>query len=304
MNPLDTMQAFVRVAELASFTQAAQSLGLPKASVSTSVQKLETQLGTRLLHRTTRRVQMTQDGLAFYERCKDLMADMEELQAMFQPGDAELQGRLRVDMPMGVARNVVLPRLPELLRLHPKLEIELSSTDRRVDVVREGFDCVLRIGGLGDSSLIARPLAPLPQINCLSRSYIEAHGEPASLDELAAHRLVHYASTLGTRSPGFEYVDAVSGETRLLAMAGALTVNNSEAYLAACRAGLGLIQVPELGMRPFLASGELVEVLPGLRPPVMPVSILYANRRHQPKRVQVFMSWLAELMGADTLSRR
>lgn len=298
MNPLDTMQAFVRVAELASFTQAAQSLGLPKASVSTSVAKLESQLGTRLLHRTTRRVQMTQDGQAFYERCKDLMADMDELQAMFQPGDAELQGRLRVDMSMGVARNVVLPRLPEFLRAHPKLQIELSSTDRRVDLVREGFDCVLRVGTLSDSSLIARPLAPMAQINVVSRAYREAHGEPRSLNDLAGHCLVHYLPTFGAKSPGFEYVDPATGETRFLPMAGALSVNNSEAYLAACRAGLGLIQVPAMGMRALLASGELVEVLPDLRPPAIPVSLLYANRRHQPKRVQVFMNWIAELMVA------
>lgn len=297
MNPLDTMQAFVRVAELASFTQAAQSLDLPKASVSLAVQKLEARLGARLLHRTTRRVQMTQDGQAFYERCKDLLADMEELQAMFQPGDAPLQGRLRVDMPIGVARHLVLPRLPAFLRAHPGLDLELSSTDRRVDLVREGFDCVLRVGSLGDSSLVARPLGQMRQINCASRAYIQAHGAPTGLEDLAArHRLIHYMPSFGARSPGFEYVDPASDETRFAAMAGALTVNNSEAYVGACLAGLGLIQVPAMGVRALLASGELVEVLPSLQARPMPVSLLYANRRHQPKRVQVFMQWLAEQM--------
>lgn len=302
MSLLDEMGAYARVAELASFTQAAQSLGLPKASISAAVQRLEAMLGTRLLHRTTRRVQMTQDGLAFYERCKDMLADVEELQTMFQPAQASLRGRLRVDMSLGAARNIVVPRLPEFLDAHPGLEVELSSTDRRVDVVREGFDCVLRVGTLADSSLVARPLGHYRLINCASPAYIATHGMPATLDDLARHQLVHYVPTLGARSQGFEYVDETSSpEVRFLAMTGPLTVNNSEAYLAACLAGLGLIQLPESAVRTLLAGGQLVEVLPGLRPAPMPVSLLYAHRRHLPKRVQVFMGWVAEVMRPNLL---
>src|SRR5687768_297005 len=130
----EQMQTFVRVAELGSFTRAADSLGLPKASASTAVQELESALGTRLLHRTTRKVELTQDGRVFYERCKDLLADMDELQAMFQQGSQALRGRLRVDMPSGTARNLIIPHLPQFLRQHPQLELELSTTDRRVDL--------------------------------------------------------------------------------------------------------------------------------------------------------------------------
>jgi DNA-binding transcriptional LysR family regulator len=296
MDQLDAMRIYLRVAELASFTQAGDSMGLPKASISAAIQRLESQLGTRLLHRTTRKVQMTQDGQAYYERCKDLLADVEEMQGMFLAGPAELSGRLRVDMSSGTARHMVLPRLPEFLAAHPKLEIEVSSTDRRVDLVREGFDCVLRVGALGDSSLIARPLGHFVQRNCVSRDYLARYGQPNSLADLAGHRLVHYVGTLGGKSPGFEYVDAASGETRSIAMAGAVTVNNSDAYLAACLAGIGIIQVPEIGIRGYLASGELVEILPQLRAAPMPVSLLYANRRQLPKRVQLFMNWLAEVL--------
>jgi DNA-binding transcriptional LysR family regulator len=160
MNRLDAMQIFARVAELASFTRAAESLGLPKASASNAVQQLESALGARLLHRTTRKVQLTQDGQAFYERSKDLLADMDELQSMFQQGEQALRGRLRVDMPSGIARAYIVPRLPKFLQAHPQIELELSSTDRRVDLVREGFDCVVRVGALGDANLIARPLSP------------------------------------------------------------------------------------------------------------------------------------------------
>ncbi len=144
------MQIFVRVAELASFTHAADALGCTKASVSVAVQQLESHLGTRLLHRTTRKVTLTQDGQLFYERCKDLLADADELQSMFHTASGPaLRGRVRVDMSTGMARHAVIPRLPELLARHPLLELEISSTERRVDLVREGFDCVLRGGGFG-----------------------------------------------------------------------------------------------------------------------------------------------------------
>lgn len=297
MNQLDAMLAFVRVAELGSFTQAAAGLGLPKTSVSTSVQRLEALLGARLLHRTTRRVELTQDGRAFYERCRDLLADMDELQTMFQPSQEALRGRLRVDMPQGVARHLLIPRLPEFLAAHPQIELELSSTDRRVDLVREGFDCVLRVGTLADSSLVARPLGHYQLLNVASAGYVAQHGMPRTLDDLPRHRLVHYVATLGAKSAGFEYVVPESGETRFIEMAGAVTVNNSEAYQAACLAGLGIIQAPASGyLTPLLESGQLVEVLPEWRAAPMPVSLLYANRRHQPKRVQAFMNWVAAEM--------
>ena len=297
MNRIEAMQIYVSVAELASFTQTANTMGLPKASISTAVQQLESELGTRLLHRTTRRVQMTQDGQVFYERCKDLLADFEELQNLFRSSETALQGRLRVDMPSGVAKDVVLPRLPEFLLAHPALNIELSSTDRRVDLIREGFDCVLRVGALGDSNLIARPLGYYRMINCASPGYVTQFGLPQHPDELAGHRLIHYVMTLGARDSGFEYQDADdAGTVKTVAMNGALTVNNSDAYYGACLAGLGIIQVPEAGVRAALDSGQLVELMPNYRSAPMPVSLVYANRRHQPRRVQVFMNWLDAIM--------
>lgn len=296
MNPFDRMHTFVRVAELASFTQAAEALGIPKASASTAVQQLETQLGTRLLHRTTRRVQLTQDGQAYYERCKDLLADVDELQSMFQHADGGgLRGRVRIDMSTGMARNVVVPRLPELLARHPGLEVELSSTERRVDVVREGFDCVLRTGAVVDASLVARPLGPARLVNCASPAYLRAHGTPQTLDDLGGHFLVHFVNTLGARSGGFESM--VDGTLAAIPMQGALTVNNAEAYIAGCLAGLGIIQVPRLGVVDLLAQGALVEVLPQHAAPPMPLTLMYANRRNLPRRVRAVMDWLAEVVG-------
>ena len=294
MNRFDAMQIFVRVAELASFTKAADSLGLPKASISTAVQQLESHLSTRLLHRTTRKVQLTQDGQVYYERCKDLLADMEELEGLFQQGASNLTGRLRVDMPSGMAKNLVIPQLPELLAQHPQLQVEISSTDRRVDVVREGFDCVVRVGKLSDSSLIARPLGKLELLNCASPDYLAHFGIPKTLEDLANHQLVHYVTTLGSKSPGFEYTE--KDEEKCIAMAGNITVNNSDAYSAACLAGFGIAQIPRIGAQDYLAQGKLVEVLKDYRAEAMPVSLIYPNRRNLSRRVQVFMDWVSSLM--------
>jgi DNA-binding transcriptional LysR family regulator len=295
MNLTESMKVFVRVAELASFSAAADQLGLPRASVSAAVRQLETELGTRLLHRTTRRVQMTQDGQVAFERAQDLLADLDELQGLFRARAALLRGRLRVDMPQAIARDVVLPALPAFLAEHPELEIELSSVDRRVDLVREGFDCVLRVGQLADSSLIARPVGAYHMVNCASPGYLATMGIPLALEDLPAHRLVHYVPALGARSAGFEYVDA-DGRAHSIAMPGALTVNTTAAYEGAALASLGIIQVPAVGVRPHLVAGRLVEILPTWRAAPMPVSLVYPNRRHQPRRVQAFMQWLSALM--------
>jgi len=295
MNQIDQMLVFVRVAELASFTQAAASLGMPKASVSAAVQQLEAGLGTRLLSRTTRRVGLTQDGAVYYERCRDLLADLEELQTLFRTSHAQLRGRLRVDLPVGLARHAVMPQLPAFLQAHPQLAIEISTTDRRVDLVREGFDCVVRVGSLADSSLVGRTVGRYRQANCVSPAYLAAHGLPQGLEDLATHHLVHYAPTLGTRPVGFEYL-AADGEVRFVDMPGAVTVNNSDAYTSACLAGLGLIQAPEVALRPLLAAGQLVEVLPQFQAAPLPVSLVYPHRRHVPRRVQVFMAWVEEVL--------
>lgn len=292
MNRLDAMDIFVKVAELASFTKAAENLSLPKASVSTTIQQLENHLGVRLLQRTTRRVELTHDGLAFYERAKDLLADMEELEGLFQQGSSNLNGRLRVDMPSGIARNLIFPRLPEFSAKYPDLQLEISSTDRRVDLIREGFDCVIRVGKLSDSSLIARKVGTLSQVNCVSPAYLKLYGIPESLEDLASHQLIHYLQEFGGKSSGFEYLH--KGGARSIAMSGSLSVNNSIAYLSACLAGFGIAQIPVVGVKDYLRTGELLEILPEFRAESLPVSLVYPNRRNLSKRVQVFMEWVCE----------
>lgn len=294
MHPIETMQIFTRVAELGSFTRAAEALGEPKASVSTAIQQLEQRLGARLLNRTTRKVQLTQDGRAFYERCKDLLAEYDEVQNLFAQGAQALRGCLRVDMTSGMARDLVIPRLPEFLREHPQIEFEISCADRKVDLVREGFDCAVRIGSIDDDSLIARRLGSFRIVNCASPSYLKQHGTPLSLDELAVHQLIHYSGNFGARPAGWEYHDGDGWSS--LPMPGAITVNSIAAYEACCLAGLGLIQAPVSGVQRHLDTGRLVEVLRQFPAEPMPVSLVYVHRRNLSKRLQAFMAWMAEVL--------
>lgn len=294
MDKIHAMQLFIRVAELESFSRAADTLGLPKGSVSRQIQALESHLGVRLLHRTTRRVQLTQDGMVYYERARDLLSNLEELDGMFQLDPSSISGRLRVDMPVAVAKKLVIPQLPAFLQQYPGIELELSSSDRLVDVVREGFDCVVRVGTLKDSGLIARPLGKLTQINCASPQYLTRFGYPQSLDDLADHALIHYASSLGVRPLGFEVVS--EGAVRWIKTGGVLTANSTETYQASCLAGLGIIQVPRVGAREWLRTGELIEILPHYRAEPLPVSLIYPHRRNLSRRVHLFMEWLGGLM--------
>lgn len=294
MNDIDAIAVFLKVAELGSFSGAARQLGMPNATVSAAVSELEQALGTRLLQRTTRRVQMTQEGEAFSSRSREVLEQVESLRGMFRSGGASVTGRLRVDMSVGVATDLVLPRLGEFMARHPQLLIDLGSADRRVDVVRDGYDCVLRVGTLSDSNLVSRHLGDFQLMNCASPAYLAQHGLPQSLDDLPRHRLVHYDSSLSGSAPCWEWFDGE--ETRRIPMPGALTVNSTAAYRAACLAGLGMIQAPESGLRSLLADGRVVEVLPQWRAAPMPLSFLYPSRRHVPARTRLFMDWVAEVL--------
>ena len=288
------LRIFARVAELGSFTRAADQLGLAKGRVSTAVQQLEADVGTRLLQRTTRRVRLTPDGEQFLERCKELIADAEQLQAMFQPAASGLRGRLRIDLPNALARDLVIPRLPEFLSAHPLLEVGISTTDRRVDLVQEGFDCVLRVGPLADADLVARPLGLMKMHNGASPAYLRTHGTPSTLADLAQHRIVHYAAKLGTQGAGWEYQNG--GVVRVHPMRSAIVVNGTDAYQAACLAGLGLIQAPLHGTQRLVDAGLLVDVMPEFTAAPMPVSLLYPHRRQIAPRVQAILNWITQVV--------
>jgi DNA-binding transcriptional LysR family regulator len=290
---IEPLRMFVKVAELASFTRAAEHLGLSKARVSTAVRALESDVGSRLLQRSTRAVRLTPDGEEFLGRARQLVRDADELSSLFQ-APSSLRGRVRADMPQSLARTVFVPRLPELLAAHPHLEVQLSSTDRRVDVIREGFDCVLRVGKLDESGLVARRLGEMPMMNCASPDYLKKYGTPHTLEDLDGHLVVHYSIRFGTDTPGFEYRDGNAYRER--PMRSVVTVNSTDSYRAACVAGLGIIQSPRMGLLPSVTAGELAEVLPQHTAEPLTISLVHAHGRSVPRHVRAVMSWIAEVL--------
>lgn len=300
MDRIELLQVFVRVAETGSFTRAADRLGLPRASVTTAVQQLETRLGTRLLHRTTRRVGLTPDGEATLERARALVADMDDMEQQFLPARGQVSGRLKVDVPSRIARLLIAPALPDFFERHPAIELELGSTDRAVDLVLEGIDCALRVGPLTSSSLVARPLGHFALINCASPAYLERHGTPCTPADLPEHLAVNYASPTSGRAAPWEWLS--DGEIATLRMRSQVAANNAETYIACALAGLGLIQIPAYDVREHLAAGELVEVLPDARAEPLPVQLVYPHRRNLSRRMQAFAGWLETVL-ADALDK-
>lgn len=296
MDRFDQYRVFAQVADMGSFIKAANALEVPRASVSAAIQQLETQLGVRLLHRTTRQVRLTADGEQLLERVRPLLAEVEDIDQLFHAGQRQVSGRLSIDAPSRVARRLIAPALPGLLRRHPRLELVLSSTDRAIDLVQEGVDCAVRIGALDDSSLVVRPLGHIALINCASPDYLREQGEPRRPDDLSAgHWSVGYASPKTGRELPWEYL-AESGAGQVARVPARVVVNNAENYIACCLAGLGLIQIPRFDVQHLLDAGKLIEVMPGWRPAPMPVSLLYPHRRQRSRRLAVFHDWFAALM--------
>lgn len=293
MDRIDSLRVFARVAESSSFTKAADTLQMPRSSVSTAVQELEARVGARLLHRTTRRVSLTQDGTAFYERCVRLLSDYEEMETLFRQPASRLRGKLRVDVPGRLGRLVIAPALPDFFARFPEIELEMGVTDRPVDLVQEGVDCAVRVGPIGDSSLITRKIGDLSLLNCVSPVYLERYGVPTTIADLSRHFAVRYASPLSGRVEDWEYIE--EGKARTLPMRSRITVNNAEAYIACCLAGLGLIQIPAYDVQAHLAAGELVEVMPDRRAAPLPIAIVYPHRLHLSRRLQAFIDWATAL---------
>jgi LysR family transcriptional regulator, regulator for bpeEF and oprC len=287
------------VVECASFTRAADLLGMPRSSVSAAIQDLEARVGARLLHRTTRRVAPTPDGVAFYERCLRVIADVEEAESLFRQETTGPSGLLRIDVPGRIGRLIIAPALPEFLDRYPGIEISLGVTDRAVNLIEDSIDCVLRVGPLTDSRLIARTVGELPLINVASPAYLARHGVPMRPDDLPSHLAVRYASPSSGRVEDWEWVD--KGEVRTIPMRGRVIVNSAEAYIAACLAGLGLIQIPAYDVKAHLRAGELVEVMPEHRAQSLPMALLYPHRQHLSRRLQLFADWLDALLRREIL---
>lgn len=300
MDRIDLFRTFVRVVECASFTRAADTLGLPRSSVSAAIAELESRVGARLLNRTTRKVSATPDGTAFHERCLQIIADVEETENLFLNRQAQPVGKLRIDVPGRIGRLILAPALPEFLDLYPGVQIDLGATDRAIDLIGDGVDCVLRVGALADSGLIARMIGDLPLINVASPGYLARHGTPQGPADLPAHLAVNYASPTTGRVEPWEWVE--NGQSHQIEIPGRVTANSAEASIACCLAGLGLLQIPAYDVRGHLDAGELVEVLPGYRAAPLPMTLLYPHRQHLSRRLRVFTDWLEALLKREVVS--
>ncbi|ULR44901.1 LysR family transcriptional regulator [Rhizobium sp. K102] len=291
MDRFDAMRVFCRVVERRSFTLAAEDTGLPRSTVTDAVKQLEARLGVRLLQRTTRHVSPTLDGEAYYQRCLSILADIEDAEGAF--AGARPKGLLRVDVHGTLARHYVLPSLPSFLDAYPEIEFHMSEGDRLVDLIREGIDCVLRVGTPGDSDMVARRLAMLDEITLASPAYIAAHGLPQHPDRLTGHRMVGFrSSSTGTLLP-LEFI--VDGEVRNITLPATVAVNAAESYVSAARMGLGLIQIPRYHAEKDLTEGRLVRVLGDFPLTPTPVSLLYPRNRQLSPRVRIFIDWLVKV---------
>lgn len=291
MDQVKAMKVFVRIYERSSFTLAADDLNLPRATLTHTLNQFEAWLGTRLLERSTRRVRPTLDGEAYYLRCVQLLAELEEAELAFR--SVAPKGRLRVDLHGTLAKYFVIPALPQFMARYPEIELSISEADRFVDLIGEGVDCVLRAGTLGDSALIGRRVATLRQVTCASPAYLRKYGEPKRLADLGEHRGVNYVSRTTAKLFPFEFM--VDGQVQEVTIEGALSVFGAEIYAASAVAGLGIIQCPHYRIAELINQGVMQEILIDTPPPPMPVSVLYPQNRHMSPRVRVFVDWLAEI---------
>jgi len=290
MDRFDAMRVFARVMERGSFVRAAEDLGLPASTATEAVKQLEARLGVRLLQRTTRQVRPTLDGEAYYRRCLAILDDIEEAESAFS--GARPRGLLRIDVQGAQARRVIVPALPRFFAEYPDLELFMGEGDRFVDLVREGVDCVLRAGEPRESDLVARRVAILPEATVASADYVARFGLPRRWDALDGHRMIGFRSSATGGVLPLEFM--VGGVRQTATLPASLSVNGADTYEAACRHGLGLIQVPRYSIETDLAAGALIECLPQTPPSPTPVYVLYPRNRQLSLRVRVFIDWVAK----------
>lgn len=295
MDRLDTMKTFVRVVETGSFTKAAHNLGISRATVTQLIQQLEARLQMKLLNRTTRKVNVTADGAAYYERIVPLLFDLDEIESSLPSAASLPRGVLRVDMPSPFATLILMPALPQFHARYPDIVLELGASDRMVDVIGENVDCVIRGGEITDQSLVARPLAQLQLGVYAAPAYLARAGTPRHPRELedGAHRIVRFRWRSSASSP---YVLQRGEETVTIRGQHVLSIDDGNAYLAAGLAGMGALWLPDYMARAAVASGALLPLFADWQIAPMAMSLAYPPNRHLSKKLRVFIDWVQQLM--------
>lgn len=297
MDQLSALRVFARVAELGSFARAADALDMSRAMVSTRVGQLEARLGVRLLHRTTRRVALTDDGRAYYERCVRILADLDEADEALARRRARPSGRLRVQMPVALAREFLIPALPRLLERNPGLELEVRLANRVVDLLEEGIDCAIRLGPPAEPSLVARRIAATRLATCASSEYLERHGTPRTPADPARHECIAFLDLASGRPA--EWVFAQRARPIVLTPRGRLSFNSMEAAVEAAAAGLGVAQVLSSLAEPAVGAGRLRALLVEWAAEGPALHLVYPQHRHLSARIRAFADFAAEVFAGD-----
>jgi len=301
MDQLSAMRAFIRVVETGNFTRAADTLAMPKATVTNLIQGLEAHLHTKLLNRTTRRVMVTTDGALYYERAAQIVSELEELDGSLSNSQGLPTGRLRVEMAGAFADWIVVPALCDFYQKYPDIRVDLGVGDRTVDYLAENVDCALRGGTPADQSLIARRVSEVEMLTCAAPLYIEKFGIPTRPEELENdHYSVSYFRAQTNRTLPFEFRkdnEALEINPRYL-----LSVNDSRTFVNAALNGLGIAQLPRFMIRDALAKGDLLEILPEWSREPLPLYIVYPPNRHLSNKVRVFVDWLVKLLSDAKLN--
>lgn len=298
MKGLQQFVAFAQTAKLGNFAAASRELGVAPSTLAKSVARLEVGLGVKLFHRTTRQVRLTPDGERLYLRCQRVLSEIDELQAEAAGTRAIASGLLKVDAPVVWGMRKLVPMLGRLTREHPGLQLEVRLNDAYADLVRDGIDLAVRIGHLQDSSLVARRIDGQSMVLCASPRYIEEHGMPRRLDDLQRHAAVVFRLPSSGRNRPWQF-SRRGGGTVELNPASRVRVNDGQGIVAALCEGMGICQVPGYMVTDELASGRLVELLPSLRPPPLPISLVYPSGRLVPARVRVAIEALGAMAGAQ-----
>ena len=302
MDQIQAMRIFVRVVEAGTFTRAADSLSLPKASVTKHVQALEARLRVKLLNRTTRRVTVTADGAAYYDRTVRLLTDLDDIEASMTNARANPRGRLRVDVGTSVAQLLIIPHLTDFHARYPDIQVDLGVSDRMVDLIGDNVDCVIRGGELSDQSLVARRIGNLEFITVAAPDYLARKGTPTHPLEIEEqHASVIYSSPQTGRHYPLEFHQGVES----IAISGPyqLSVNENNAYVTAVVAGLGIGQITSYQAQRHLRAGTLVQLLPDWTQPLLPVYVVYPPNRHLSAKVRAFVDWAADLFERESQLR-
>ncbi|MEN0036767.1 MAG: LysR family transcriptional regulator [Cellvibrio sp.] len=298
MEFVQQVKVFVSVVDLGSFAKAADALSMTRPSVTNAINALESSIGARLLHRTTRRSSLTGEGEIFYEKAMQLLSEVAETKNLFGGSGDSPHGRLRIDIPVAVASTIIIPQLPEFQRRYPSIEVILGVSDQPTDLIADGVDCVLRIGGNSPPTMVSRLVAHIPMVFCASPEYLANYGTPKNIEDLSEHHAVTYFSGRGRRRMEWNIFE--DGKERIVHMRSSMLVNDTAAYVDCAMAGMGLIQVAGVYVEDRLKSGALIEVLPDRQHVTLPLSVLYPNRQHLSPAVRAFVDWTVEIFRAKT----